>query len=259
MNPSAVGFVHVSTSMSIQKKLEAELKAREEFFSAVAHELRNPLNALHLTLVGLSRAQSGNSPLPPEQIISRIDRASGQVARIATIVDSMLDVSRISAGRLIFQLEDFDASPVLADVVDRLKDPTNPSQISLSMPPSLLIRCDRARFAQIASNLISNAVLYGNRNPIEVRLESDGSTLRLEVVDHGVGIADEDQERIFERFQKLDKDGQNTRFGIGLWVAREVVRALRGEIRVSSTLGRGSTFLVELPKLCSVEAAAPSG
>jgi len=245
--------------MSIQEKLEAELKARDEFFSAIAHELRNPLNALHLTLTGLIRAHSGNSPLPPEQIVSRLNRATMQVTRIASIVDSMLDVSRISAGRLIFQLEDFDASPVLADVVDRLKDPANPSQISLSMPPSLLIRCDRARFAQIAHNLLSNAMLYGNQNPIEVRLESDDSTIRLEVVDHGVGIADEDQERIFERFQKLGKDGQNTRFGIGLWVAREVVRALRGEIHVSSQLGRGSTFIVELPKLCSVEAAGPSG
>ena len=70
------------------------------------------------------------------------------------------------------------------------------------MPASLVMRCDRVRFAQIASNLLSNAIQYGNQNPIEIRLGSDDATIRLEVVDHGIGIADEDQERIFERFAK---------------------------------------------------------
>jgi signal transduction histidine kinase len=170
----------------------------------------------------------------------------------------MLDVSRISAGRLQLQLEDFDASPALAEVVARMKDEAIPSIISLSMPPSLPIRCDRARFAQIASNLLSNAILYGNQRPIEVHLEHDDSTIRLSVTDHGIGIADADQERIFERFEKLGTEKPNVRFGLGLWVAREVVRALEGHIRVSSKLGKGSTFLVELPKLHPVGAAEPS-
>lgn len=249
-------FVIESRVMGIEAKLEAELEARDEFFSAVAHELRNPLNALHLTLAGLLRAQSGNAPLPPEQIVSRINRASIQVTRLAKLVDDMLDVSRISSGRLQLQIEEFDAAAILNDVVDPMKDQANHSQISLSMPRSLVIQCDRARFAQIASNLLSNALQYGNQNPIEVRLDSDPSTVRLEVVDHGVGIADEDQERIFERFEKLGET-PNIRFGLGLWVTREVVRAMHGEIRVSSKLAMGSTFLVELPKLNSAKTAAP--
>ena len=241
------------------EKLEAELQARDEFFSAVAHELRNPLNALHLTLAGLIRAQNASNPLSSEQKVTRLSRASMQVGRIAAIVDSMLDVSRISAGRLALQIEEFDASPVLAEVVASLKDPTNPSLISLSMPPSLLLRCDRVRFAQIAYNLLSNALLYGNQKPVEITLESDSSTIRLTVTDHGIGIADEDRERIFERFLKLPKDTPNVRFGLGLWVARAVVRALHGEIHVTTTLGEGSTFLVELPTLGSAEAAGPAG
>jgi signal transduction histidine kinase len=241
-----------------QAKLEAELAARDEFFSAVAHELRNPLNALHLTMAGLIRSQSGPSPLTPEQVVARVNRASMQVARMARLVDDMLDVSRISGGRLQLQLEDFDASPVLAEVVARMKDDAAPSIISLSMPPSVLIRCDRARFAQIASNLLSNAIVYGNQTPIEVRLEHDDATIRLTVADHGIGIADADQERIFERFEKLGTEKPNVRFGVGLWVAREVVRALEGHIRVASKLGEGSTFLVELPKLHSMGAPPPS-
>ncbi len=230
-------------------KLQAELKARDEFFSAVAHELRNPLNALHLTLAGLLRAQSGAVPLPSDQLVARINRASAQVSRLARLVDDMLDVSRISAGRLQLQIEEFDAAAVVIEVVDAYKDQAEPAQIALSTPPSLIIRCDRARFAQITSNLLSNAVCYGEKNPIEVKLEAADSTAHITVTDHGMGIAAEDQERIFERFEKLDKNGSNVRFGIGLWVAREVVRALHGEIRLISNLGTGSTFVVELPTL----------
>jgi signal transduction histidine kinase len=242
-----------------QQEMEAELHARDEFFSAVAHELRNPLNALHLTLAGLLRAHGGANPLPSEQVVIRLNRAATQVSRLAKIVDDMLDVSRISAGRLPLEMEEFDASPVLAEVVERLKDPANPSQIAVTMPPSTRIRCDRARFAQIASNLLSNAILYGNRAPIEVRLEADADSIRLSIVDNGVGIAAADQERIFERFVKLDKDAANIRFGIGLWVTREVVHALGGEISVSSQPGRGSTFVIKLPKLKSVGTVVPTG
>jgi len=244
---------------SSEKEIETELHARDEFFSAVAHELRNPLNALHLTLAGLLRAHGGGNPLSSEQVVARLNRAAMQVSRLAKLVDDMLDVSRISAGRLPLQLEEFDASLLLTEVVERLKDAANPTQIALSMPPSILIRCDRARFAQIASNLLSNAILYGNQRPIEVSLEADDDTIRLTVTDHGVGIAEADQERIFERFVKLDKDASNVRFGIGLWIAREVVRALQGEISLTSAPSRGSTFLVKLPKLQSVGTAAPTG
>ena len=169
----------------------------------------------------------------------------------------MLDVSRISGGRLQLQFEEFDAVPIVREVVEHAKDSAKPSPISLSTPPALAIRGDRARFAQIVSNLLANAIAYGNQKPIEVRLASDGSTLRLEVADHGIGIAEADHERIFERFAKLGKDTPNVRFGLGLWVAREVARAMRGDIRVSSILGAGSTFIVELPTTPSEPAAAP--
>jgi signal transduction histidine kinase len=241
--------------MSNRERLEAEIQARDEFFSAIAHELRNPLNALHLTLAGLLRAYQGAQALAPEQMVARINRASAQVFRLSKLVDEMLDVSRISAGRLQLQLEEFDAVPIVAGVIDRLRDVANPNQISLTMPPSLTFCCDRARFGLITSNLVTNAIQYGGPNPIEVRLESDDSSIRLTVADHGVGIAEEDQERIFDRFVKLAKDETNVRFGIGLWITREVVRALQGDVRVASQPDRGSTFVVKLPKLKAVGTA----
>jgi len=252
-----MAIVHAITSMSIQEKLEAELKVRDEFFSAVAHELRNPLNALHLTLAGLIRAQSGTMPLPSEQITTRLNRANTQVTRLARLVDDMLDVSRISGGRLQLQFEEFEAIAVVKEVVEHETDSAKPASIALSTPPALTIRGDRARFAQIILKLLANAIAYGNGHPIQVRLASGDSTIRLEVADHGVGIAEADQERIFERFVKLGKDTPNVRFGLGLWVAREVARAMHGDIRVSSIVGAGSTFIVELPKASSESVAAP--
>jgi signal transduction histidine kinase len=245
--------------MPDQEKLEAELKARDDFFSAVAHELRNPLNALHLTLAGLIRAQSSNAPLPPEQVVSRVNRASAQVSRLAKLVDDMLDVSRISGGRLQLQVEEFDAAAVLREVLERIKDSANPSAISLVSPASLTVQSDRLRFAQSAANLLSNAIAYGNQKPIEVRLQAGDSTFRLTVTDHGIGIAQADQERIFERFVKLGSDTPNVRFGLGLWIAREVARALHGKIHVSSSLGEGSTFILELPCRSAVGTPSTSG
>ena len=242
--------------MPTPEKLEAELRARDEFFSAVAHELRNPLNALHLTVAGLLRAQSGNTPLGPDQMAARLNRASGQIARLAKLVDDMLDVSRISAGRFNLQVEDFDAVPVLRDAVERLKDPSTPIPISLRAPDALSIRCDKARLAQIVTNLLANAVAYGNQKPVEVRLEPREAAFRIAVIDHGIGIATADQERIFERFAKLGAEAPNVRFGVGLWIAREVARALGGDITVKSKPGAGATFIVELPRHSNLPAPA---
>ena len=241
------------------RRLEVELKARDEFFSAVAHELRNPLNALHLTLAGITRAQSGNTPLDPQQLGTRVKRASAQVSRLAKLVDDMLDVGRISAGRLVIQIETFDAAGVLSEAVARVKETSNFFAISCSIPASVPLTSDRARFEQIASNLLSNAVLYGNQKPIEIRLACDDSTVRLEVSDHGIGIAEGDQALIFERFQKVPGPSPSVGFGLGLWIAREVVGALHGQISVSSKLHEGSTFIVELPTLHSVGTAGPVG
>ncbi|HVN27504.1 MAG TPA: HAMP domain-containing sensor histidine kinase [Candidatus Binataceae bacterium] len=244
--------------MPIKQNLEAELKARDEFFSLVAHELRNPLNALHLTLAGLLRAQNATTPLAPDQLASRINRASTQVSRLAKLVDDMLDVSRISAGRFNLQIEEFDAAATLNEAVGRLNDPENPP-INLMTLPTLIVECDRTRFAQMASNLIANAIAYGDHKPVTVRLEAAGANFRLEVQDHGKGIAEADQERIFERFVKLEPENSGVRFGLGLWVAREVARALHGDLRVQSQIGAGSKFILELPRKSALASLGRAG
>jgi signal transduction histidine kinase len=98
-------------------------------------------------------------------------------------------------------------------------------------------------------NLLSNAIRYATGQPIEVALTSDIDSARLSVRDEGIGISDRDQAQIFERFHTLGRKGENGGFGVGLWITRQLVRAMRGEIAVSSNAGVGSTFTVTLPLL----------
>ena len=234
-----------------KEKLEAELRRRDEFFSTVAHELRNPLNALHLTLAGIIRAQSGSTPLDADQLLSRVHKAAFQVKRLADLIDEMLTVSRIAAGRLQFKIEEFDAAALLKEIVERLDG--SASRISLRGPASITIQCDRTRFERIATDLISNAIKFGSGKLVEVRLESNDAMVLIEVIDHGIGMSEEDQSRIFDRFQRPGKASEKTGFGLGLWIASETIKALRGQIRVISKLGAGSTFIVELPRTSSAD------
>jgi signal transduction histidine kinase len=234
-----------------KEKLETELRRRDEFFSIAAHELRNPLNALHLTLAGIIRAQSGSAPLDADHILSRVNKAAFQVKRLADLIDEMLTVSRIAAGRLQFKIEEFDGVALLKEIVERSGGSASP--ISLHAPASITIQCDRMRFEHIATDLLSNAIKYSNGKPVEVRFESKDATVRLEVMDHGIGMSAEDQLRIFERFERPGQGTQKTGFGLGLWIASETIKALHGQIRVISKLGTGSTFIVELPRTNSMD------
>ena len=115
--------------------------------------------------------------------------------------------------------------------------------------PSPVVGCwDRLRLEQIVSNLLSNAAKYGSGKPIEIEISGDDKKARLSVRDHGIGIPPADQARIFERFERLLAGRGAPGFGLGLWIVRQVVEGMHGEIRVTSEVGAGATFVVELPR-----------
>jgi signal transduction histidine kinase len=111
------------------------------------------------------------------------------------------------------------------------------------------VRCalDPDRMDQVVSNLLSNAVKYGREGPVEVRVRREQDRAVLEVEDHGIGVAPEDQERIFERFERAVPARHFGGIGLGLWIVRQLVEAHGGTIRVRSVPGQGATFTVELP------------
>ncbi|HET8540174.1 MAG TPA: PAS domain-containing sensor histidine kinase, partial [Anaeromyxobacter sp.] len=224
---------------------QAAVAKRDEFLAVAGHELRTPLTALLFQTEALAR---GAGTLPPEAA-ARVSKLARSARRIARLVDDLLDVTRISVGRLTLERETVDLSELARDVVARHAEPgaAEASSLRLDAPRPVEGSWDPERIEQILEALVSNALKYGRGQPIDVRVESDGLTARIVVRDRGIGIAPEDQARVFERFERAASARHYGGLGLGLWIVRQVTEAHGGRIRVASRVGAGSTFTVELP------------
>jgi signal transduction histidine kinase len=226
-------------------KLSDALRARDAFLSMASHELKTPLTALRLQVESLLRARE-TIPAPTARTADAIRR---QAVRLTVLVNTLLDVSRLNEARLQLHLEDVDVTALVRDVVSRFGSETELSRspIRVDAADGVCGRWDRLRLEQVVTNLVSNALKYGEGKPVSVRVESDGATARVVVADEGIGIAPGEQHRIFERFERGRAARGYGGFGLGLWITHEIVTALGGRIAVESAAGAGSTFRVELP------------
>jgi signal transduction histidine kinase len=233
-------------------RVQDAVRARDEFLSIASHELRTPITSLQLAAQGLLRLVR-DVPIeraPPSFVVSSLDTAVRQTARMAALIDRLLDVSRIQAGRLDLQIEDVDLAAVAREIVaqSQAELANARTQVVLKADAPAVGRWDKARVEQVVSNLLSNAIKYGANKPIEIAVESDGATARLTVRDHGIGIAPERMPRIFERFERAVSSRHYSGLGLGLYIVRRVLEALGGSVRVQSAPGEGATFVVELPQ-----------
>ena len=227
------------------------LRERDEFISVAAHELRTPLTALQLKLQGLEQGfKSGlREKAGARTIGTRLDGALRQTERLSMLIERLLDVSRIAAGRLELAPEPFDLAALLRQVVDDFRDPAAAagSELRLDAPAAVEGCWDRLRLEQVLVNLLSNAVKYGAGRPISVRLETTGERVRIAVADEGIGIAEQDLARLFSRFERAAPVRNYGGLGLGLYISRHIVDAHGGRIEVSSRPGLGSTFAIDLP------------
>jgi len=232
--------------------LRAALGVRDEFLSIASHELRTPLAALSLQVAGLERAllkrASGSDDI--QRNLQRASRAMGQVERLSRLVDNLFDVSQITAGRLQLQCETFDLCEAARGVVGALSEQATRAgcSVSVSTPAPVPGHWDRFRIEQVITNLLTNAFKYGAGSPVEVSVEASDTLARLRVRDHGAGIAPDAVERVFERFERFASGHQQKSLGVGLYIARQVIDAHDGVVRVEHTSTSGSTFVVELPR-----------
>jgi two-component system OmpR family sensor kinase len=218
--------------------------------AVAAYEIRTPLNALRLQLQLAVDSLRGRTDLPREfaqHLTAELRRAIASTHQIGRLVDDFADISLTGAAKLRLQRRQLDLVALIREVIERtrkLADGCPP--IKLTTPVSIFGLWDATRIDQVVSNLLNNAVRFSDGRPIEVVAYANDRTARIEVRDHGVGIPQERFERIFELFESGDPTNRS-HLGIGLWVVREALEAMGGKISVSSTVGKGTNFVIEVP------------
>lgn len=224
------------------------IRLRDQFLAVASHELKTPLTAFRLVIDGVERSVR-KMPRAPEEMRKKIEILSRQARRLDKLVTELLDVARIQAGRLQVSLEDVDLCAVVREVVERQEQEAAGAGCTVDLVAATPIvgRWDGGRLDQVVSNLLSNAIKYGAGKPVRVAAEVQGEVARVSVEDRGIGIAPQDHERVFQRFERAVEEREFAGMGLGLWITREIVARLGGSIHVESALGQGARFTVELP------------
>ncbi|WP_208511740.1 hybrid sensor histidine kinase/response regulator [Variovorax paradoxus] len=245
-----------------QRELERAVRMRDDFMSMVSHELRTPLNTLYLEaqLRQLHVSKGNLAAFTADRLPAMIERDQRQIRNMVRLIDDMLDVTRMRKDALSIQPKPTDLAQLARAVVENLRQQAEAagSEISLRAPAELPGVWDEFRIEQVLTNLLTNALRYGGGRPVEMVVAQVGTGedgfARVSVRDRGIGIAAEDQARIFEQFERTEHSRKHAAgLGLGLYITRQIVDLHGGRIGVESAPGEGSTFSVELPL------AAPRG
>ena len=235
-----------------QLELERAVKMRDDFMSVVAHELRTPLNTLFLeTQLRKMQIERGNlAAFAPEQLGKMVARDDRQIRNMVRLIDDMLDVSRIRSGALSVRPAQVELAGLLRRVIDDLEQQALAvgSCITLQAAQPVDGWWDEFRIEQVVVNLLTNALRYGSGKPVEVGLSATLDGARIEVRDHGIGISEQDQQRIFQQFERGGGGKSADGLGLGLYITRQLVEAHGGKISVYSAPGEGSIFRLDLPQ-----------
>lgn len=245
------------TSMSLENSLlylhsQEAIKSRDEFLSIASHELKTPLTSLTLQNQMRKRQLDKGEGHSFEEAKFRkmIEADDRQLRRINRLIDDMLDIARIRAHRLTIHKEVFDFGPFVTDVVERVAPQMEAAGCSftLKLCEDVQIEADIYRIEQVIVNILTNALKYGAGRPIRIELEKFNYKVRLLVHDEGPGINPEDSERIFQRFERATHGREISGLGLGLYISRQIVQQHDGALYVVSERGKGSTFVMELPR-----------
>ena len=248
---SVLEFRDITEQKKTEEALKDAIRARDEFLSIASHELKTPLASLKLAsqLFKRNRAKGNTKIYEPNQVDGLVEQADKQASRLTRLVDDMLDIARIRTGKLAIQKERVNICDLVKEVVERLKA----SMIQAGTPTEF--HCDekieglwdKMRIEQVVTNLLTNAMRYGNKKTVAITVEKRGTTARILVQDQGIGIPKEAQARIFNRFERAVDAANITGLGLGLFITQQIVESHGGKIWVQSEVGKGSMFFVDLP------------
>ncbi len=237
---------------NLYKKAQEAIRARDEFLSICSHELKTPLTSLQLEAQINQRlmARKGDEALTPGRFKELIETTVKQTSSLTSLVDDMLDVGRISTGRLKLHPDNLGFRKLLTDCVDQVEPLYRAQGVKLDivLPDSdVQVNWDKQRVMQVVTNLLSNALKYGKKLPVLLKVEQYKDEIQISVTDSGIGVSDENQSRIFQRFERAIHDPNISGFGLGLYISKKFVEAHKGKISLKSKLAEGSTFTVSLP------------
>ncbi|HSP81658.1 MAG TPA: HAMP domain-containing sensor histidine kinase [Myxococcaceae bacterium] len=233
-------------------QLEQACAAKSQFLANMSHELRTPLNAMLGYTNMLLQGVSGELSAPQRRSLVRID-SNGH--HLLQIINEILDITRIEAGRMPLHLSDFHLPELIQEVLAELDPIISRSKlvVSTALAPELpVIHSDRQKVKQIVVNLLANALKFTHEGSVQVmaRYDAAGETVDISVEDTGIGIAPMHQEMIFEDFQQVDSSPTRPYggTGLGLSICRRLATMLDGHVTLKSALGQGSTFTLHLPR-----------
>ncbi len=239
-------FTGIMTDLTELKKVD---KMKSEFVSTVSHELRTPLTSIKGAL-GLLRSTSGE--VLPDSGRKMLDIAYANCERLSVLINDILDMEKIEAGKLTYAFALFDLVPFLAEVIETNRAYAEQAGVSFvfqSLPDPIIIFADRCRMEQVVTNLLSNAVKYSPGGAqIEISADVEESKVRIAVRDHGEGIPEDFHDKIFGKFAQADSSDTRTRggTGLGLAISREIIKAHSGQIEFETAAGEGTTFFITL-------------
>lgn len=235
-----VAWFGTSTDIEDQKK---EIEKKDEFIGVASHELKTPLTSLkgYVQLIGQTEL--------PEPVKLYIEKANSSLNKLQHLINDLLDVSKIKAGRLKFDTTIFDLSELIKQCIENCRYIYPSHKLTEELEQNIMINGNEERLEQVLMNLINNAVKYSNGNKeIIVRAEKDNSTATVSIIDFGIGLSSEDQEKIFDRFFRVENnEAYIPGLGMGLYISSGIVKEHNGTLSVKSRLKEGSVFSFSLP------------
>lgn len=239
-----IAAASISYDITQQKELE---KRKDDFLNMASHELRTPLTSMKLYIDSLTAKVRDYDD---ERVNKTIKSIKQQTDRLQELVSDLLDVSKIQTGKLSFVKETFRLDTLAAETIEDVRGMAKKQEIVLTSKASVNVFADRFRMYQVLTNLITNAIKYSKgEKQIKVRIKREADKVVVSVQDFGIGIAKEQQKKIFERLYQVQDDNGRTYpgFGMGLYISKEIITRHKGAIWVESEKGKGSTFYFTLP------------
>ena len=236
----------VGTATDIEDQ-RVEMERRDEFIGIASHELKTPLTSLK----GYIQLISYKKEILPPAVKQYIDKAAIALNKLQRLVNDLLDVSKIQAGKLEYAVTEVNLTALVKSCTETAQHIFPLHKFESEIEEGLLTTGNEERLEQVFMNLVNNAVKYSPVNKtVSVKASKQGSKVQVSVADYGIGLTTSQMERVFERFYRVeDKKHMSSGLGMGLYISREIIHSHHGQIGVESKIGNGSTFYFELPAL----------